>query len=74
MEDKIWGKSQNVESTGQQSDMRLLLQTSKCELLCDMFRHCAVDQHKTMLHAFAHDNQLYIHCQPDDVHSAAANV
>jgi len=33
-----------------------------------------VAQHKITLHAFADDNQLYIHCRPDGVQSAAANV
>ena len=31
-------------------------------------------QHKTTLHTFADDNQLYIHCQPQVAQSAAANV
>ena len=33
-----------------------------------------VAQHKTILHAFADDSQLYNHCQVEDVQSAAANL
>ena len=33
-----------------------------------------VAQHRTALHVFADNNQLYIHCRPDDVQTAGANM
>jgi len=33
-----------------------------------------VTEHNMSLHAYVDDNQLYIHCQPEDVQSAVLGV